>query len=318
MRDEQSEEQGLTLHDGSSSLLPAPVFNGQAMAQALKAYRSLQAELDRAMPDQIIEISGREFRKKGYWRAVRMSFNLKVEFVREERTVAGAFDDGLENFGYSVVYRATAPNGSSAEGDGAAFAVEKASKQARKDGTEWSKRPQQATEHNIRSHAHTRAFNRAVSNLCGFGEVSAEEMPLDAGEPQQRQAAPAQRGNPVYRGEEPMDGELVDGPGDHDARQHPTQRQAQQPAQRQQAQRAQAPRQAAPGAARRSGSNQAGGGGVISEGQSKRLYAIAQSNGWGKNYKPALLEVWGVDDDRAILKSQYEEIVAWAENGPPE
>jgi hypothetical protein len=28
----------------------------------------------------------------------------------------------------------------------------------------------------VRSHAHTRAFNRAVSNLCGFGEVSAEEV----------------------------------------------------------------------------------------------------------------------------------------------
>jgi hypothetical protein len=36
-----------------------------------------------------------------------------------------------------------------------------------------------ATEHNVRSHAHTRAFNRAVSNLVGFGEVSAEEVEPD-------------------------------------------------------------------------------------------------------------------------------------------
>ena len=33
-----------------------------------------------------------------------------------------------------------------------------------------------ATEHNVRSHAHTRAYARAVSNLVGFGEVSAEEV----------------------------------------------------------------------------------------------------------------------------------------------
>ena len=32
------------------------------------------------------------------------------------------------------------------------------------------------TVHNVRSHAHTRAFNRAVSNLVGFGEVSADEL----------------------------------------------------------------------------------------------------------------------------------------------
>jgi hypothetical protein len=46
------------------------------------------------------------------------------------------------------------------------------------------------TVHNVRGHAHTRAFNRAVSNLVGFGEVSADEIPPDGAAP--RQPAPAQ------------------------------------------------------------------------------------------------------------------------------
>ena len=50
-----------------------------------------------------------------------------------------------------------------ADGDGSCFSSEKRGRG-------------QATVHNVRAHAHTRAFNRAVANLVGFGEVSAEEM----------------------------------------------------------------------------------------------------------------------------------------------
>jgi hypothetical protein len=32
------------------------------------------------------------------------------------------------------------------------------------------------SEHNIKAHASTRAMNRAIANLVGFGEVSAEEI----------------------------------------------------------------------------------------------------------------------------------------------
>lgn len=142
---------------------PLPVFSGEQMAEAFRAYRQLQVTLDKAMPNEIMQIQGRQFRKKGYWRAVRTSFNLDVRMVHEERVV---LDDG--NWGWNVVYRATAPGGRSADGDGACYASEK----TRKDG---SPDPGRQTEHNVRSHAHTRAFNRAVSNLVGFGEVSAEE-----------------------------------------------------------------------------------------------------------------------------------------------
>jgi hypothetical protein len=155
--------------------LPAPIYGGPAMAQALTAYRELQRALDQSMPDQILELSGRQFRKKGYWRAISVAFNLSVELVDERRDVRGSFEDGRENFGYVVVCRATAPNGRTAVGDGSVFAIEK----ARRDVDKWATLPAQATEHNVRSHAVTRAYNRAVSNLVGFGEASAEEADTD-------------------------------------------------------------------------------------------------------------------------------------------
>jgi hypothetical protein len=157
----------LALNDPS---VPSPIFRGAHMVKALSDYRELQKALDESMPDQLMTLDGKPFRKKGYWRAIAVAFNLTVEPVTDattERSVVGALDDGSENYVYTVSYRATAPNGRSAVGDGTCAAAEK------------QKGRMKATEHNVRSHAATRAFNRAVSNLVGFGEVSAEEVDRD-------------------------------------------------------------------------------------------------------------------------------------------
>lgn len=184
--------------------LPAPVFRGAQMVQAIIAYRELQKALDEAMPDQLIELEGKQFRKKGYWRAISVAFNLTVvptEPSDERRNIICLFEDGRENFGYSVTYRATTVGGRSVTGDGACFAAEKARRfrcpHPESPGSkrtvhypqescpdydpnfQWKTLPGQATEHNIRAHAHTRAANRAISNLVGFGEVSAEEVERD-------------------------------------------------------------------------------------------------------------------------------------------
>lgn len=156
----------LTEHP-SASTATLPVLSGTQMVAALESYRAMQAALDKSMPDQIMTLDGKPFRKKGYWRAIRMAFNLSVESITpedRERSVLGALEDGTDNYVYSVTYRATAPSGATAMGDGTCAAAEK------------QKGRMKATEHNVRSHAHTRAFNRAVSNLVGFGEVSAEEV----------------------------------------------------------------------------------------------------------------------------------------------
>jgi hypothetical protein len=150
---------------------PLPAFTGAEMVKAFKAYRELQAALDHEMPDQIIKLDGKAFRKKGYWRALGVAFNLSVELVEERREIYGTLPSGGENFAWVICYRATTATGRSETGDGTCTASEKSVGRMR------------ATEHNVRSHAHTRAFNRAVSNLVGFGEVSAEEVePDDAGQ----------------------------------------------------------------------------------------------------------------------------------------
>ena len=135
-----------------------PAGSPREVAEAIFNYKKIQEELDKAMPDCIQHIAGKAFRKKNYWRAVKTAFNLSVENLREDRITLG------DDWGYIVTYRATAPNGASADGDGACTYSEK------------GKGNMIPSLHNIRSQAHTRAFNRAVSNLVGFGEVSAEEI----------------------------------------------------------------------------------------------------------------------------------------------
>ena len=125
------------------------------MAGALVEYRGIQNALDKAMPDCIVRIQGKGFRTKDYWRGVCTAFGLSLEMVSEELV------RGENDWGYLVTFRATHPNGRSMTGDGAVFASEK-------KGT--------ASVHNVRAHAHTRAKNRAISDLVGFGEVSAEEV----------------------------------------------------------------------------------------------------------------------------------------------
>ncbi len=191
-------------HIGSSiqtATAALPVLTGQQMTAALAAYQDLQHAIDKAMPDQIMDLDGKKFRKKGYWRAVAVAFNISVETVEEKREVASLFKDGRENFGYVVTRRATAPNGRSVVADGTCFAVEKARRfkcpHLEREGSrrtlhfphsscpefdpefQWRVLPGDATEHNVRGHASTRAFNRAVSDLVGFGEVSAEEINSD-------------------------------------------------------------------------------------------------------------------------------------------
>lgn len=214
---DQPQEQALAVRDKQQAI--ARPMSGDEMVERLKEYKDLQNKLDHAMPEAIINLEGKPHRKKMYWRAIRVAFGLTVEPVEERYEERGQFDDGRPNFGYIVTYRASDKAGNSVTGDGACFAVEKARRfrcphpqEGNPNRTvhfphdtcpdfdpayQWKSLPAQSTDHNIRSHAHTRAFNRAVSNLVGFGEVSAEEI---VGEDDQPVHAP-QRPAPQRRRE---------------------------------------------------------------------------------------------------------------------
>lgn len=131
-----------------------PAVSTEQAIDAWNAYQELKQKI--VQPDDVQIIQGKPFLKKSYYRKVKTFFNLSVSLINEERTTEK--DNSIT---YTVLYRATAPNGANCDGDGACNSREKG---------------RENTIHNTRSIAHTRAFNRAVSNLVGGGEVSAEEI----------------------------------------------------------------------------------------------------------------------------------------------
>jgi len=153
---------------GAAGGMLMPLASASQAAEAINAYETLKTAIVR--PEQDIQIiQGRPFLKKSFWRRVAACFGLSLELVSEERLIL----DG--KLAYRATYRAVAPNGRTMDGDGMCSNAEK--------GREaWP-------EHNVRATAHTRAKNRAISDIVGGGEVSAEEMPNDDGEDQRPQQA---------------------------------------------------------------------------------------------------------------------------------
>ena len=159
-------EELVTLDAGEVTIAPA---SAEQLEANVRQYQSMQKTLDRLMPEHLIEVRGKMFRKKGYWRAIAQGFSLVLELLNETRHEL----DG--DFGYTVTYRATEPRtGRFSDGDGACYASEKAQRHGGIGGT----------EHNVRAHAHTRAKNRAIADLVAFGEVSYDELAPDGSEPE--------------------------------------------------------------------------------------------------------------------------------------
>ncbi len=151
-------ETALAVAPGSAITAPMPMSPAEMIGR-LQAYQKLQKALDESMPDQIMNLDGKPFRKKGYWRAIRLAFGLTVEPVTpetSERSVVGLLEDGTENYVYSVTYRAVAPNGQYATGDGTCAAAEK------------QKGKMRATEHNVRSHSHCVPLRAEILTRRGF------------------------------------------------------------------------------------------------------------------------------------------------------
>lgn len=102
------------------------------------------------------DIAGKTFIKRSGWRKIATAFNISDEILHKE------FDKDAKV--WRVEVRAIAPNGRYAIGIGACSISEVERKK--------SAHP----EHDAEATAHTRAKNRAISDLCGSGEVSAEEI----------------------------------------------------------------------------------------------------------------------------------------------
>ena len=113
-----------------------------------------------------------KFKKKSAWRKLQTAFNISDEIVKEKTEV----DENHQIISSKFYVKATLPNGRSSVGVGVCSIFDKITK---KDATQPSnfvlRNRFNNAEHDVPSTAHTRAKSRAISDLIGAGEVSAEE-----------------------------------------------------------------------------------------------------------------------------------------------
>jgi len=148
---------------------PSPlVFPARAeeVVEAVKAFdwfkRNVLTEND------YIEIQGRPYVKKSGWLKYALATGLSLQLL-EERVETRNGD-----LIYHITYHAIAPGGRYADAVGSASRPEIAHRRGIK--------PEEVYDHHIRALAQTRACNRAISNLVGGGELSAEELEVPAPE----------------------------------------------------------------------------------------------------------------------------------------
>ncbi|MFH1712913.1 MAG: hypothetical protein ABH896_01880 [Candidatus Jacksonbacteria bacterium] len=144
-----------------TSLLVRPAANLDKLAEAFAEYQKLKARLLDSNDYAIIK--NKQFIKKSGLRKIQTAFGISDELVKEERK---EYSGGV--FVYELTVKAFAQNGRSSWGVGSCASNE---------------RDFAHLEHDVRSTAHTRAKNRAISDLIGFGEVSAEEMATEPIQP---------------------------------------------------------------------------------------------------------------------------------------
>ena len=180
-------------HEPENSLL-TPVEDIDRVVEVYDQFEEIKAKLlddpDTTKIGQNIHVN------KSGWRKIATAFNVSVETIEDTKFEEG----GILHF--KVKARATAPNGKAATGVGMCSSNEsnfmevvakgdmdrdEAEKRAdnpdnmlKVDGN-WRelKDPREVNQHNLYATAATRAKNRAISDLVGGGEVSAEEISAD-------------------------------------------------------------------------------------------------------------------------------------------
>lgn len=138
-----------------------PLDTSQVVA-GMQAYQEMLPQLLDAKDYQDAG-GGKKFVKKSGWRKIARAFNLSTQIVSVD--IERAPDGSPQRA--SAVVRAIAPNGQVSDGDGYCDVAE-----SRFSGPRGNK---SKLENDLRATATTRAKNRAISDLVGMGEVSAEE-----------------------------------------------------------------------------------------------------------------------------------------------
>ena len=140
---------------------PAPINNVPVTVdvdQAVAEWRAYQ-EITRLILDESdsVLIKGNQYKKKSAWRKYAKAFNISTELLEKE-IIKNDKDVVTEA---TFVVRATLPSGRFADGWGNCSRREK---------------NRSHPNHDIPATAMTRATNRAIADLIGAGEVTAEEI----------------------------------------------------------------------------------------------------------------------------------------------
>ena len=131
-----------------------PAVSAPVMRESMRQFQSLKASpLDKST--DIATIQNKPYVKRSGWRKLGLAFNLSDDIIKAEKEEK---DDGFE---WRIWVRVWAPNGRSVVGIGACSSEE---------------RDFAHLEHDVYATAHTRAKNRALSDMIGSGEVSWEEL----------------------------------------------------------------------------------------------------------------------------------------------
>lgn len=154
-----------------STIAPLQTVDVQAASDFMDNYQELvDALLDET---DYQEIGGKNAKKKSAWRKLATAFNISDEPVSKE--IIRDECHRIISAHYEV--RAMLPNGRTAYGVGSCSIWDKISKKDDKEPTPFELRKRFTNaEHDIIGTAHTRAKSRAIADLIGAGEVSAEEL----------------------------------------------------------------------------------------------------------------------------------------------
>ena len=161
----------------------------EGAAAFMKNYQELvKALLDKDTDYQ--KIGNKNAKKKSAWRKLATAFKISDEIVNEQ-LIFDENDGQIVSARYKV--RATLPNGRSTIGVGVCSIFDKIRYKATGKFEADKETPSHFelrgrfshAEHDIPSTAHTRAKNRAIADLIGAGEVSAEELGDFDDEPKQ-------------------------------------------------------------------------------------------------------------------------------------
>lgn len=158
-----------------TTLQPLQTVDVEAAEAFMNNYQDLvEALLDDTDYQDIYTNEGiKKSKKKSAWRKLATAFNISDDVVEKE--ILRDECQRIVSARYEVI--ATLPNGRHGVGTGSASIFDKIKKDDEKEPTPFELRKRFTNaEHDVISTAHTRAKSRAIADLIGAGEVSAEEL----------------------------------------------------------------------------------------------------------------------------------------------